>query len=141
MLCLQDARARALIEQPDLQDGQGLKEGCLALLLQATPLEEQALLGTALHCLRQSLPILDVHVYTAAVPSMTVLSCMYGSHSPYLRAAEDTANGGYMSATSKPVMPSYYVLALQPCDMCPFLSCITDSDAHIQHIMWNLLCW
>lgn len=74
MLCLQDARARALIQQPDLQDGEGLKEGCLALLSQATPLEEQALLGTAPHCLHQSLPIIHVHIDTAAVASITLLS-------------------------------------------------------------------
>lgn len=45
---VQDKRAQALIEQPELLDGEGLKEGYLALLAQAGPREEQALMGTAL---------------------------------------------------------------------------------------------
>ena len=45
---VQDKRAKALIEQSELLDGEVFKEGCLVLLAQAGPKEEQALLGTAL---------------------------------------------------------------------------------------------
>ena len=44
-LLVQDKRAKALIEQPELQDGERLKNGCLPLLSHAAASEEHAVLG------------------------------------------------------------------------------------------------
>ena len=42
---LQDKRARALLEQPCFQDGEGLRQAALALLVHATSAEEAAMTG------------------------------------------------------------------------------------------------
>lgn len=42
---MQDKRAKALLEQPAFQDGEGLKEAAIAMLAHCSPSQEVAVVG------------------------------------------------------------------------------------------------
>ena len=44
-LPMQDKRAKALLEQPAFQDGEGLKEAAIAMLAHCSPSQEVAVVG------------------------------------------------------------------------------------------------
>ena len=47
---MQDERARALLDQPTMHDGEAMKDAVLAMLAHLDPAKETALIRNALHC-------------------------------------------------------------------------------------------
>ena len=47
---MQDEKAKALLKQPTMHDGEAMQDAVLAMLTHLNPAQETALVGTALPC-------------------------------------------------------------------------------------------